>query len=82
MLEMKLEYLEQAYLSQENEDGSCEYQATATDERGNIYLVTWRSYKNWDLLIDEGLEDDVCDWNTPYSIQLIKKAEEEEEEEE
>lgn len=73
---MKLEYLEQAYLSQERSDGRCEYQATATDERGNIYMVTWLSYDNWDTLIEEGIEDDVCNWAVPYSIQLIEEAEE------
>ncbi len=73
---MKLEYLEQAYLSQERSDGRCEYQANATDERGNIYLVTWLSFEDWDNLIEDGIEDDICNWNTPYSIQLIEEAEE------
>lgn len=78
MLEMKLEYLEQAYLSRERNDGRSEYTATAVDEKGNVYIITWLSYENWDTKIDNGEEDDVCDWNTPYSIQLIEKAEEEE----
>lgn len=77
MLEMKLEYLEQAYLSRERNDGRSEYTATAVDEKGNVYIITWLSYENWDTKIDNGEEDDVCDWNTPYSIQLIEKAEEE-----
>ena len=74
---MKLEYLEQAYLSRERNDGRSEYTATAVDEKGNVYIITWLSYENWDTKIDNGEEDDVCDWNTPYSIQLIEKAEEE-----
>lgn len=57
-------------------DGGSEYTATAVDEKGNVYIITWLSYENWDTLIEEGLEDDCCDWQVPYSIRLIERAEE------
>lgn len=58
-------------------DGMQEYTATAVDERDNVYIITWHTYQNWYELIEAGLEDDVCNWQVPYSIRLIERAEEE-----
>lgn len=77
---IKLKLTEKAHVDHKNAEGNDVYIVKATDEKGNVYIITWLSYENWDTKIDNGEEDDVCDWNTPYSIQLIEKAEEEEEE--
>ena len=76
-LKLNLKTIEQADCDRVRIDGRSEYTATAVDEKENVYIITWLSYENWATKIDNGEEDDVCDWNTPYSIQLIEKAEEE-----
>ncbi|MFR2573761.1 MAG: hypothetical protein ACLS9H_03275 [Dialister sp.] len=47
------------------------------DKKGNVYLIEWVSSENWGELIEAGMEDDICDWQVPYSIRLIERAEEE-----
>lgn len=56
-------------------DGRGEYEASATDEKGNIYQVTWLTVD--DLASSLADEDaDICNWDIPYSIQLMEKANE------
>lgn len=76
-LKLNLKLIEQADCDRVRIDGRYEYTAYATDEKENVYIITWLSYENWDELIEAGIEDDVCDWQVPYSIRLIEKAEKE-----
>lgn len=74
-LKLNLKLIEQADCDRVRSDGRYEYTAYAIDEKENGYIITWLSYKNGDELIEAGLEDDVCNWNMPYSIRLIEEAE-------
>lgn len=76
-LKLNLKLVEQADCDRVRNDGRHEYTAYALDEKGNVYQITWVSYENWDTLIEEGLEDVCCDWQVPYSIRLIERAEKE-----
>lgn len=74
MNEITLTLTQEAYLARERWDGRGEYEASATDEKGNSYQVTWLTID--DLASSLGDEEsDLCDWGTPYSIQLMEKAE-------
>ena len=74
MLKLNLELLEQAYCTRDRWEGiGREYEALAKDEKGNTYQVTWRTREDWHSSIDD--EASACDWDTPYSIVLMEKAE-------
>ena len=68
---IKLTLTEKAHLDHKNAEGNDVYIAKAVDEKENVYQITWIETIGF-----------YCNWYAPYSIQLIKKAEEEEEEEE
>lgn len=74
-LKLDLELLQQADCDKVDMHGRHYYTATAVDKKGNVYLIEWVSTENWDELIEAGIEDDVCDWQVPYTIRLIEKAE-------
>lgn len=59
---------QQAYLAGSNERPL--YQANASDEDGNEYLVTWMPYDNYQDLMRDGDESDCCDWDD-YSVTEI-----------
>lgn len=76
-LKLDLELLQQADCDKVGIDGKYYYTAYAIDKNSNVYTIEWVSDENWDTLIEAGLADDVCNWNMPYSIRLIEKAEKE-----
>lgn len=73
MLKLELELISQADCDKVGIDGRYYYTAHAIDKNGNVYTIEWVSYENWDELIEEGLADDICDWNVPYSIHWLDK---------
>ncbi len=75
MLNLELEYLKNADFTGEYQDNREVYETTAEDKKGNIYLIRWLSYENWDEKMDNGEVDEICNWDIPYSIQLIEEAE-------
>ena len=76
-LKLDLELLQQADCDKVDMQGRHYYTAPAVDKKGNVYLIEWVSSENWGELIEAGMEDDICDWQVPYSIRLIERAEEE-----
>lgn len=76
-LKLELELISQADCDKVDMHGRHYYTAPAVDKKGNVYIIEWVSDENWDTLIEAGLADDVCNWQAPYSIRLIEKAEKE-----
>ena len=69
---------QQAYIDNKGTDGDCVYRATAIDEKGNDYTVTWDAYEtdeeNECYIDSEGDsmgsyddESNACDWED-YSV--------------
>jgi hypothetical protein len=75
MLNLELEYLKDAYFTEKYQDNREVYETIAEDKKGNVYIVRWLSYENWDTRMDSGEIDEICNWDIPYSIQLIEEAE-------
>lgn len=56
-----LELTQQPYL-----DGTYDnpvYRASATDVDGNLYLVIWQAYPDWQERLADGDESDCADWD-------------------
>lgn len=71
-IEIKLEVTTQAYPECWHWDDRQEFHSIARDEKGNIYLIKWVAKKEGLITIAE--EETACDWDKPYSIQLIERA--------
>ena len=62
-----------AWYSYTDAFGDVWYEASAVASNGDIYSVIWKATNP-----EAENEDEVCDWNNPYSVRFIEKADEEE----
>lgn len=67
-----IKIVEKPHYARENVDGICEFEALAVDNRGSTYQVTWLAYEDFDSNVDS--EKFACDWNKPYDVKLLTKA--------
>lgn len=68
---IKLKLTEKAHVDHKNAEGNDVYIVKATDEKENVYQITWISVDGFNWYTDD--EDLACDWYFPYNIQLIEK---------
>lgn len=74
MEDITLKIVGKPHYIRENTNGISIFKAKAMDKKGNLYIVTWLAYEDWDKDNDD--EKNACNWNEPFYIQLIEKAEE------
>lgn len=46
-------------------NGTPYYKASAVDQKGNEYEVTWEVVENWEQVEDES---EMCDWDNPVEV--------------
>lgn len=63
-----------AYYSYTDACENAWYEAAAVADNGDIYRVLWIATHP-----EAENDEDVCDWNEPYDVQFIEKADEAEE---
>lgn len=67
-----IKVIEKPHYARENEDGICEFEALAVDNRGSTYQITWLADEDYNNNVDS--EKFACDWNKPYDVKLLTKA--------